>query len=216
MKFDVQATNEGIQTEARYPRLDTPYCGPLFLESVQRDILGNGYLVLQFNWRLTDDSQWEEDVPQKVYSKTEWEPREEDFIPSDPTKSSKAQNLMNRIAYMLSYYVGEEDALELCQMQGSTISEAWENLVDRVVSHMQTVDHSRTIKGKILGSVYKGKERLDMPNYIGFLSDENSEVPVTFSRRDKKQNAEYLTSLQDTPADNDTMDDESDLDDLDF
>jgi len=216
MNFNIGATTEGIQSETRYPRLDTPYCGPLYLESVTQDVV-NDKVVLNFNWRLTDDDQWEDVSTEKVYTKTEWQPEEEDFVASDPSKSSKAQNLINRVAYMLSYYVGEEDAVALAQMQGTTVEDAWQNLVDNVVEAMDSVDHSRTIRGKILGSVYKGKERLNMPNYIGFLSDENSDQPVTFGKRDKKQNREYLAALNDTPTDNATMDDtSSDLTGYDF
>ena len=217
--FEFGATE--VTGSSRAPRLKRPYCGPAILESIEKrtvSVSGEEKVLLQFNYQMTDNSQFADtDIPIKVHQTTEWEPDESDTVPPSPNKNSKLQNKLNRIGYTLKYFIGEEDAKKLTQMKGSTLKEAWELMVDNIVEAFEDIDTTskKDLKAKVTGSVWKGNAKLRMPNYLGFLSDSNSEYPVSFTQREEEENREYMRAISETPSSNEEVE-TADFVDMDF
>jgi len=191
-----QTSKEGIQGTGGAPRLAYPYVGPARLINVEnRTVEGANDAtypnVLAFTFELAGKDVKGNDVTNHVTEKLEWEPREDD-------DAKKVQNKLNRIGYISKYWVGDEKA---ASFSGNT----WKEYIDNVVAAFNALDDysKKIVRVKVNGQVYNNKPGLDMPNYKGFISDDNSAAPVSFSQREIQDNNKYIAAT-DAVATSDT------------
>lgn len=222
-EFNFGANEENIQDEERMPRLDTPFLGDAYLKDVRIDNeLGNdNYRVLQMDFVCLppNDAGFSLENP-KQFTLTYWEPDEEDTVPESPDEDSNLQKTLDILAYRLKYWIGsEKEAAKIVQMQGGSLAEAWDNLRERVVKAMDEYvpgtdlenprenENVKIVRIKILGSVYfskrdqEQKSNIDMPNYKGTISDDDSDYPVSLSPREKDDNRKWADFKGSTPSD---------------
>lgn len=64
------------------------------------------------------------------------------------------------------------------------------------------------IRLKVLGNVYQGNARVQTPLYPGFISDEESESPVTLSQREEDENREFLRHREREETDTEEVEEE--------
>lgn len=118
--------------------------------------------------------------------------RHAEFYPDDDKDdfASKGKNMLKRIAYILKYYIGKEEALKLVDNW-----ETWDELKKNIVKKMSSVNYKKKkISVKLVGNAYN--LRVGFPKYLGFIADENSENPLSFNKGELEENARYMYKLK--------------------
>lgn len=206
-------------TSINIARLDTPYLGAANLAKLGPTIIegkndtGN-FRVLEFDFALDgipeNNPYGLPPVKKGIHHiHTEWQPKGIDpETPGEdgrePDSEEKVQNMFNRIGYMLKYFLGEELAEKVTNVEGETYPEIWDSLLKRVEAVVKqkaaaTGMFTKPIEIKIIGEVYQGDGRVNLTKYVGFLADQESGEALTFSKGEKAKNREYLMwkSIQD-------------------
>lgn len=212
--------SEDVQESQRKPEITYPYCGNGYLNDVFGDEYGdNDKKVLVFQFVGTDDEKFmgeDKEYDELAFRKVEWPPREQDLEEPEGGGDSPFQNAVKRIVYIAKYFLGEETAIKLADFEAPTADDYWEKLRARVISAFEDVNYSeKPIRFKLVGNVYQGNARLQMPRYLGFMSDENSEEPVSFNDGEKQDNREFISAVSETPDSSEDFDEEGD-DELEF
>jgi hypothetical protein len=186
--FDVEITKEDLVQKDFVSGPREPYIGPAYLISVDRDPTpgkgDNEYETLNYHWKLGTKDE-EGNVAPTDYRFVEFypDPSKEDF-------QSKGKNLLKRIVYVLTYYVGEDKAVETVKNWKD-----WDDLRDKVIKTLGTVNtKKKKVRVKLIGNAYQ--MRVDFPKYIGFISDENSDKQVEYNKDEMEKNAEYMRALK--------------------
>lgn len=190
--FGTKITKEELTTAAtpKYaPRISKPYLGPAVLTKAGRVDIGRDDMekktTIQFEFKCLAP-----ETKGLTHQHTEWNPNDD-----DPTKlESKIKNLKLRLGYMLGYFVDEDEAVDVINS-----AESWEQLVDGISALLERGKEgwqSKAVSIKVLGSVWNGSTKLAFPNYLGFISDENSAQVVAFSTKEIANNREYLDALE--------------------
>lgn len=184
------STNDA-NTNASASFLDRPYLGKARLVSVENPIFKtkNGdQMVLRFTFELGGNPEMGV-AKHTMFSHTMFEPKP---LPTD-TNEKFREKLLNRLsvlAYMSKYWIGEEEAKKFT---GAT----WEEFCRSVVTafydeNKQLINGDKIVLIKVLGSVYNNKPNLGFPNYRGFISDDESQAPVTLTRDDIINNEQFM------------------------
>jgi hypothetical protein len=123
----------------------------------------------------------------RLHRHSEFPITEDDMVPSDDGASS-AQKEVDRIAWILGYFMDEERAEAAVNAENAeSIEDLWESIRTQVVTAADSVDYTeKNIKIKVLAEEYNGEGKVQTPFYKGWLADENSEQPLTFSQQDKR------------------------------
>lgn len=211
---------DDVQESQRKPELSYPYCGNGYLNDVFGDQYGEDDKdVLVFQFVATDDEKFkgeDAEYDEVAFRKIEWPPRDRDLEEPEGGGDSPFQNAVKRVVYISKYFLGEETALKVADFEAADPHEWWSKFRDRVISAFKEVDYSeKPIRFKVVGNVYQGNARLQMPRYLGFISDENSDEPTSFNDGEKQDNREYISAVSETPDSSDTFDDGGD-DELEF
>jgi len=187
MGYGTQLGGEALKGSDFAARTTQPYLGPMKLLSGGPSEVGREvkYPVIQFTFELLGDDakglQHEHVI----------------FEPQDSNDDERVDKMRTRVAYILKYFCGEEMAL--AAVNAATSFQGLATNVKKALERTEASWKTKTVTGKILGSVYNGKARLDFPGYLGFIADESSGSPLQWSRREIADNAAYKAALE-TPA----------------
>jgi len=220
-QFNFGANTESVQEDSRMPQLDTPFLGEAYLQDVRIDNeLGSSnyrVLIMEFVCLPPNEANFKMNST-KQHRIVEWEPRDEDLEVGPNDDVPRVQKQMDRLAYRLKYWIGEEEAINVVQMQGDSLAEAWDSLRERIVKAMdphvpnaavenpRENDDVKIVRIKVNGSVYYSqrdqtqKSSLGVPNYKGVISDENSEYPVSLSQNEQESNREWAEFQNSAPS----------------
>lgn len=188
-----QTSKQGIQDSGGAPRLNYPYIGPARLINVENQTIegkdGTEYPnVLTFTFELGGTDILDNNVRGQVVEKLEWAPREDD-------DAQKTQNKIDRIGYIAKYWLGEDKAAAIS-------GNSWEEFINNVVDEFKKLDDytKKVITLKVTGQVYNGTPSVNIPNYRGFISDDDSASQVTFSKKEIQDNNRYVAEMKSSPT----------------
>lgn len=215
--YTFSASDDSTQENSQAPSLQHPYLGPATLADVRIDTVGSNdeWEVLTFEWECEGPNETMEDMDAtKVFRDTIFPPKESDLQPYEEGGKPPFQRTIDLLAYRLKYFLGEEAAkaavstLDQFGNEPQSLTEAWDNLRNNIVEAAGEVDHEAIqVRIKVVGNVYvnsqgKTKKNVQFTRYPGFISDENSEHPASFSRNEKEDNNEYRAEMNKQPASN--------------
>lgn len=211
------ASDDSTEENSQAPTLQHPYLGPATLTDVRIDTLGGDdeWEVLTFEWECEGPNESLEDMEAtKVFRDTIFPPKESDLQPREEGGTPPFQRTIDLLAYRLKYFLGEEAAkaavstLDQFGNAPESLTEAWDNLRNNIVEAVDEVNHEEIqVRIKVVGNVYTNgagekKSNVQFTRYPGFISDENSDHPASFSRNEKKENMEYRAEMNKQPASN--------------
>jgi len=193
--------DQEVQESAPTMYLDKPTIGPVVVENIEKDTVGEQeFEVLKFVYRFVDTDE--------VFEQTEWKPREQDLQGSDDSPSNFELQL-RRISRVLSRVCGNKVADQATVFKGQTIDEAWEKMRNLVVQAWESEgDPDKVLQLKVHGNVYNGKSNLTVGRYPNFIADPERDSELRFSAWEKDRNQEYLEFESDEPTDMDEVEDE--------
>jgi len=218
--FTFSASDDSTQENSQAPSLQHPYLGPATLSDVRIDALGENdeWDVLTFEWTCHGPNETVEDMDSdKVFRDTLFPPRESDLQPREEGGTPPFQRTIDLIAYRLKYFLGEEQAkaaattVDQFGNDPGSLTEAWDNLRENVVQAIDEVGYSeKTVRIKVVGNAYTNsngerKTNVQFTRYPGFISDEDSDHPASFSRNEKQENNEYRAEMNKQPASSNDM-----------
>jgi hypothetical protein len=191
MGYSIAASDQATEEQSQTPTLDQPYLGPAHLVDVRKESYGsNGeYPVLVFEFEALGPNEVNgySFEGTRLHRHSEFPITEDDMRASDDGASS-AQKEVDRIAWILGYFMDEEEAEAAVKAKNAdSLEELWETIRTQVVATAEAVDYEdKNIKIKVLAEEYNGEGKIQTPFYKGWLADENSEQPLTFSQQDKR------------------------------
>lgn len=187
-KLSFKLTSSDLEANSLPPILNKPTIAKAKLASVLvDDIKGRNdevYNVIDFNFKILDGEHTGHEFRHRVFGYKPY---------AESTDQAKDQeNWGKRLAYVLTYFIGEKNALAIMNADDNDWDQIREN-VDRAFKAEKLKGwKDKIVRIKVGG--YKtraGKAVLGFPLYLGFISDSESKVQVTFSKRELQQNAEY-------------------------
>lgn len=212
MSFDVGADSEDIS--GGNPRLNDVGIFPLNFVEVGQGVVSDDELT--FTWEVTDDTEHQG----QRFNYVEFSPREQDFQ-AEEGQASNAKLQVSKIGHVVSKLttLDEDEVSDLIRLKGTTIEDAWQNLVDNVLKAIEeyAIDdlHERVFRMKLIGNVYQGNANAQTPRYTPFLRDvEAGDPALTFSNYEENRNAEFRNFMSDSP--DDPEQDEFSFDDAEF
>ena len=182
----------------RLPQLTLPYLGRAKLvgveaETITKKVTDESWDVLQFTFELLDG-----DAKGLTFQQAFFPVRDD----AERAEEKKA-NQVNVIGYILKYFCGPESAVA-----AMNAAETFEQVIANAVlaaSNKADKWKDKIVTIKVLGSVYKGKTQLSFPGYIGFISDGESDAPVTLSKKEMANNFEYVAFLSQPTTSSDDL-----------
>ena len=190
-KLSFKLSSADLEANSLPPILNIPTIAKAKLASVSvDDIKGRNdeqYGVIDFTFKLLDGEFAGHEFRHRVFGYKPYE---------DSTDQDKdQQNWMKRLAFVLSFFIGEKNALAILNADDNDWDQIREN-VDRAFKSEKLASwKEKIVKIKVGG--YKtraGRAVLGFSLYLGFISDSESKVQVSFSKRELQQNAEYQVS----------------------
>lgn len=143
--------------------------------------------VLQFEWFISSEG----------ISFTHTEFPIKDTVPEqkikdyDDVQQAKISGLYRRLGHILKHYVPEELLMHKPEVALNLNWRGFLDLYNTAIEKANALSETEVpVKYlKILGSVYNGKARVGLPNYLGFIGD--TDASVAFGPKEIQSNAEW-------------------------
>lgn len=115
-----------------------------------------------------------------------------EFAPREDEDETKIQNKANRLLHLVKEITGRNMKFN---------DEEWTDAIEKVKKALDQYcgKNSPELCVKILGNVYNGKARLQIPGYLPFIKRKEESDRLFISKNEKKKNEEYLKEIQDQP-----------------
>jgi len=210
MSISFGASTNATETDSQTPYLNAPYLGMANLEVVKKEEYSEGTLpVLIFTFRTLGEneiSNFEMDG-ERLHDHTEFPFDEEDLEAAPDEDAAPAQKKIDRIAWILSYFMSQEQAEQAVQVNGARDAEhAWEMLRDQVVTAFREhADTEKNVRIKIKAEVYNGSDQVSTPYYKGWIQDEESDHELSWTRGDGQDAREWQRAQDASPSENGSM-----------
>lgn len=214
MAVDLSVSEEEMEETNNAPSLREGYIGPVTLESIEKDEVGDDETpVLNFTFECQD-----EDHIGQTFEHTEWPIDQDDMETVDANGNSNAQIELRRMVHMLRRLLAADEETireQVVRLQGDTLEEAWENLRTNVVgAYKKFGETSADVRAKVYAREKGGYVNVNFPKYPGFIRVVGEDPKLEFTQWERQQNREAEQFLSESPDDGDEFmsDDEEDFD----
>ena len=187
LSFDLTAKD--LEPSNLSPILDIPIIAKFMLIGYESHLVKEQYEVFDLSFECMSGEKKGFEFRHRIFEFSENET-------SDKPVEEQRNNWGKHIAYILSYFINEKNALTILNE-----SNDWNQLranIQKALEHEKLQAwKKKVIMGKVLGFVTtKGQAVLGFPRYLGFIADDKSEKPLAFSRRERQENARYAAQYK--------------------
>jgi len=190
-EFNFNLGSSDLESTQLAPFLNQPYLGGLKLVEVNvEDVEGRDggatYEIVDFVFEM-------QDAPVAGFQHRHRIFNFKAFDQSDLTPEEQAAKWASRLAYLMKYFIGEENSIKVINASSS-----WSELrtnIDKAFTQLKDSWADKVVQGKIVGYINgNGKAILDFPRYIGFMADAESKTPLSFGKKEREANQAYAAA----------------------
>ena len=187
LSFDLTAKD--LEPSSLSPILDIPLIAKFMLIGYESHLVKEKYEVFDLSFLCKSGEKKGFEFRHRIFDFSE-------NVNSEKTVDEQRTNWGKHIAYILSYFINEKNALKILNESAD-----WDQLranIQKALEHEKLQAwKKKVVMLKILGFVNnKNQAVLGFPRYLGFIADDKSEKPLSFSKRERTENAHYAVQLK--------------------